>query len=96
MGDAARAFARHRGATNECDEVKRSAMGHYVIRVKGRVSRDLTDAFPTLEAGPASQQTELHGYLADQAALAGVLSHLDMLGVDVLEVLQVPPPDPDE
>jgi hypothetical protein len=96
LGDAARALARDRGVTHESDEVKRSAMGHYVIRVKGRVSRDLTDAFPTLEAGPASQQTELHGYLADQAALAGVLSHLDMLGVDVLEVLQVPPTDTDE
>lgn len=25
-------------------------MGHYVIRVKGRLSRELTDAFPTLTA----------------------------------------------
>jgi hypothetical protein len=69
-------------------------MGHYVIRVKGHLSRALTDAFPTLAADPAPPQTTLHGYLDDQAALAGVLNQLDMLGVDILEVLQVPPPPP--
>ncbi|GAB2603964.1 hypothetical protein [Kribbella endophytica] len=66
-------------------------MGHYVIRVKGELSRDLTDAFPALSADPEPAQTILHGYLADQAALAGILNHLDMLGVDILEVVQVPP-----
>jgi hypothetical protein len=66
-------------------------MGHYVIRVKGALSRDLTDAFPGLAADAEPAQTVLHGYLADQAALAGILNHLDMLGVDILEVVQVPP-----
>ena len=71
-------------------------MGHYVIRVKGTLSRDLTDAFPTLTADPEPAQTVLHGYLDDQAALAGILNHLDMLGINILEVMQVPaapPPD---
>jgi hypothetical protein len=71
-------------------------MGHYVIRVRGSLSRDLTDAFPSLTAAPEPAQTVLHGYLADQAALAGILNHLDMLGVSILEVLQVPPTDPPE
>jgi hypothetical protein len=66
-------------------------MGHYVIRVKGRLSRELTVAFPSLTADPAPPQTVLHGHLDDQAALAGVLNHLDMLGIDILEVMQVPP-----
>lgn len=66
-------------------------MAHYVIRVKGELSRDLTDAFPALSADAEPAQTVLHGYLVDQAALAGVLNHLDMLGVDIVEVLQVPP-----
>ena len=69
-------------------------MGHYVIRVKGSLSRDLTEAFPSLTADPEPAQTVLHGYLADQAALAGILNHLDMLGVNILEVLQVPPTGP--
>jgi hypothetical protein len=66
-------------------------MGHYVIRVKGNLSRDLLDAFPSLAADSEPAQTVLHGYLTDQAALAGVLNHLDMLGVDIVEVMQVPP-----
>jgi hypothetical protein len=66
-------------------------MGHYVIRVNGNLSRELTDAFPSLAADAEPAQTVLHGYLADQAALAGILNHLDMLGVDIVEVMQVPP-----
>lgn len=69
-------------------------MGHYVIRVKGDLSRELTDAFPSLAADPEPAQTVLHGFLTDQAALAGILNHLDMLGVDILEVLQIPPTRP--
>jgi hypothetical protein len=69
-------------------------MGHYVIRVKGNLSPDLTGAFPSLAADSEPAQTVLHGYLADQAALAGILNHLDMLGVDIIEVMQVPPARP--
>jgi hypothetical protein len=69
-------------------------MGHYVIRVKGKLSRELTDAFPTLTADTEPAQTVLHGDLVDQAALAGLLNHLDMLGISILEVAQVPPPQP--
>lgn len=69
-------------------------MGHYVIRVKGRLSRELTDAFPTLTADSEPAQTVLHGDLIDQAALAGLLNHLDMLGINILEVTQVPAPQP--
>src|SRR4051794_15775757 len=65
---------------------------NYVIRVKCRLSRELTDAFPTMTAETEPAQTVLHGHLDDQAALSGVLSHLDMLGIDILEVMQVPEP----
>jgi len=66
-------------------------MGEYVIRVKGKLSPQLTDAFPSLTAETEPAQTVLHGHLDDQAALAGILNHLDMLGIDILEVMQVPP-----
>jgi hypothetical protein len=70
-------------------------MGHYVIRVSGHLSGALTDSFPTLVAEPAPTQTLLHGHLDDQAALTGVLNHLDMLGVDILEVMQLPEEQPE-
>jgi len=66
-------------------------MGEYVIRVKGKLSPQLTDAFPSLSAETEPAQTVLHGHLDDQAALAGILNYLDMLGIDILEVMQVPP-----
>jgi hypothetical protein len=65
-------------------------MGHYVIRVKGTLSRELTDAFPSMTVDKEPAQTVLHGDLADQAALAGILNHLAMLGIDILEIVQVP------
>jgi hypothetical protein len=65
-------------------------MAHYVIRVKGTLSNEAIDTFPSMTADKESAQTILHGQLIDQAALAGLLNHLDMLGVDILEVLQVP------
>ena len=65
-------------------------MAHYVIRVKGTLSNEVIDTFPSMTADNESAQTILHGQLIDQAALAGLLNHLDMLGVDILEVLQVP------
>lgn len=66
-------------------------MNRYLIRVRGALSRELADSFPSLEVEPVPAGTVLHGLLADQAALGAVLAHLDMVGVEILEVLQVPP-----
>jgi hypothetical protein len=66
-------------------------MNRYVIRVRGALSLELTESFPSLEAVPVPPGTVLHGPLADQAALGAVLAHLDMVGVEILEVLKVPP-----
>lgn len=65
-------------------------MPEYVIRVQGLLSTELTASFPSLQALPVAPGTLLHGPLEDQAALGAVLAHLDMLGVEILEVLQVP------
>jgi hypothetical protein len=35
-------------------------------------------------------ETVLHGQLPDQSALAGVLSHLDELGIEIVDVTLVP------
>jgi hypothetical protein len=65
-------------------------MTQYVIRVTGALSDDLLTAFPTLVATFQPVTTVLHGPLPDQGALAGVLDLLDDLGVDVVEMVQVP------
>lgn len=86
--------AGDRSSTVSPDHPERgNVMAHYVIRVKGTLSRELTNAFPSLAVHSEPAQTVLHGYLHDQAALAGVFNHLDMLGVDILEVMHVPQAD---
>ena len=66
-------------------------MTHYVIRVVGHLSDDLLTAFPTLLAEEQPVQTLVHGHLPDQSALSGVLNHLDGLGVEIVEIVLVPP-----
>jgi hypothetical protein len=68
---------------------------HYVIRVTGELSDDLLTKFPNLLVNREPVQTVLHGELPDQAALTGVLDHLDELGVHILEVVQVPQRPPE-
>jgi hypothetical protein len=65
-------------------------VGEYAIRVSGRLSDALVSAFPTMRHQPLPVQTLLWGDLPDQAALQGVLDHLDELGVEILEVNQLP------
>ena len=45
--------------------------------------------FPGLRARARGTQTVLTGALPDQAALFGVLSHIEALGLELLEVRQI-------
>ena len=58
----------------------------YEIRVRGRLDGMLLGAFPDLRAQPDGTETVLAGPLADQAALYGVLTQIEALGLDLLEV----------
>ena len=58
----------------------------YEIRVRGRLGDMLLVAFPDLRAQADGTETVLSGPLADQAALYGVLAHLEALGLELLEV----------
>ena len=58
----------------------------YEIRVRGLLGETLLGAFPGLRARAHGTQTVLTGLLPDQAALFGVLSHIEALGVELLEV----------
>ena len=58
----------------------------YEIRVRGLLGETLLGAFPGLRARAHGTQTLLTGALPDQAALFGVLSHIEALGLELLEV----------
>jgi hypothetical protein len=62
----------------------------YRIRVRGVLSETLLHAFPGLEALTDRGDTVLVGALPDQAALYGVLGEVEALGLELLEVSQIP------
>ena len=58
----------------------------YEIRVRGLLGETLLGAFPGLRGRAHETETVLTGALPDQAALFGVLSHIEALGLELLEV----------
>jgi hypothetical protein len=58
----------------------------YEIRVRGLLGETLLCAFPGLRARTHGTETVLTGALPDQAALFGVLSHIEALSLELLEV----------
>jgi hypothetical protein len=63
---------------------------NYQIRVRGQLGRTMRTAFPALRAQALGEETVLTGPLADQAALYGVLTQIEALGLELLEVRPVP------
>jgi hypothetical protein len=59
----------------------------YTIRVKGQLGAAALSAFPALRSRYEGPETVLTGDL-DQAALHGVLSEIEALGLDLIEILQ--------
>jgi hypothetical protein len=66
-------------------------MDKYLIRVDGVLPEEALSDFVNVTVNPGSVQTVLHGDLPDQSSLAGILDYLDQLGVEIVEVLKVPP-----
>ena len=64
----------------------------YRIRVRGRLGETIRSAFPTLRARASGADTVLTGPLPDPAALHGVLTEIEALGLELLEVRRLPPP----
>jgi hypothetical protein len=62
----------------------------YEIRVRGLLEGSLLHAFPTLSADRRGADTVLSGELPDQAALYGVLTQIESLGLELIAVQQVP------
>ena len=62
----------------------------YQIRVRGRLGRTIRVAFPDLRAEEHDEDTLLVGVLADQAALHGVLTQIEALRLELVEVRRLP------
>ena len=67
---------------------------YYEIRVAGVLPPEALLDFDRLNASVEPVETVLHGPLADQAALYGLLARLETFGVQVLEVRRVHDQDP--
>jgi monoterpene epsilon-lactone hydrolase len=62
----------------------------YQIRVNGHLGPTFLAAFPALMSRHHGTETVLTGLLPDSAALYGVLTELEALGLDLIEVRKVP------
>jgi hypothetical protein len=68
------------------------ASARYVIRISGHLGATLLSAFPAMGWEREGPETILTGTL-DQPGLYGVLAEIDALGLDLLEVRQLPGDD---
>ena len=67
----------------------------YEIRIRGTVGEDVSTGLEPLTVDSHRGETILHGEIADQAALHGVLDVLYEHGLQLLEVRRLPEPATD-
>jgi hypothetical protein len=72
------------------DQCMGPASAAYVIRINGHLGATLLSAFPAMASERQGPETVLTGLL-DQPGLYGVLAEIEALGLDLLEVRQLPP-----
>jgi len=65
----------------------------YEVCVTGRVSPTVLREFVDVEVAAEELRTVLSGRFEDQAALYGFLHRLRSLGLDILEIRRVTPPE---
>jgi hypothetical protein len=62
----------------------------YEIRVRGHLGAIMRRGFPALSAEIQGGDTLLQGPIADQSALHGILSQIEALGLELLELRRLP------
>jgi len=62
----------------------------YRIRISGHLGATALSAFPSMASELKGSETVLTGLLQDRSALFGVLAQIEALGLELLEVRQVP------
>jgi hypothetical protein len=63
--------------------------GHEIL-VRGHLGGMMMGAFPAMHAEMQQGDTLLRGALPDQSALCGVLTEIDALGLELLELRRLP------
>jgi hypothetical protein len=66
------------------------AGGDYEVRIKGRLSDSLLTAFEGLTTTVQPVATVLYGPVQDQAALYRLLDRVQSLGLELVEIRQLP------
>jgi hypothetical protein len=69
------------------------SLPRYEIRVRGRVSDATLSSFEGMDFDVAPAETVLHGPVADQAGLHGLLDRIQALGLELIEVRRLPAGD---
>jgi hypothetical protein len=64
----------------------------YEIRIRGRLSDDVTEEFADFTAAVKPAETVMRGDLRDQAELHGVLDRIRSLGLELIEVRRIEDP----
>jgi hypothetical protein len=64
--------------------------GVYTIRIKGRLGPTALSAFPTMTCKLKGSETVLIGLLEDRSAVYGVIAQIEALGLELIELRQVP------
>jgi hypothetical protein len=64
--------------------------GLYRIRIRGRLGATALSAFPSMVSELNGSETILTGFLEDRSALFGVLAQIEALGLELLELRQIP------
>ena len=62
----------------------------YTIRIKGRLGATALSAFPSMVPELKGRETVLTGLLQDRSALFGVVTQIEALGLELLELRQIP------
>jgi voltage-gated potassium channel len=83
-------------STSPRDAGGSEGMDDYEIRVRGRVTPALLARFENMRSDVEPVETVLHGPLEDQAALHGVISLIQALGLELVEVRKLPARGPSE
>jgi hypothetical protein len=63
--------------------------GLYTIRIRGRLGATALSAFPSMVSELKGSETVLTGLLEDRSALFGVLTQIEALGLELLELRQI-------
>jgi hypothetical protein len=73
------------------DRLRRGYEQHYEICAGGHLGDLIRFAFPALRIRARGDDTILSGVFADQAALYGMLTQMEALGLELIEVRRLPP-----